>query len=49
VNEKEHSHTGKKEGEGRYGMDGGVRVTGKCDIIGWGLVGGNLEVGYYLR
>lgn len=34
----EHSHTGKREGEGKCGMGGWWRVTGKQSNIGWGVV-----------
>jgi hypothetical protein len=47
----EHSHTGKGEGSRQMwdrGVGGGV--TGKLDIMGWGVGGGrNQEVGYHLR
>jgi hypothetical protein len=44
---REISHRGKREGKWRGGCGG---VTGKWDIMGWEVGGGdNKEVGYYLR
>ena len=46
----ECSHAGKREGEGRCGIEGGGRLTGKWDIMEWGVGGwGNWEVRYHLQ
>ena len=48
--DEEHYHTGKGEGEGKFGVGVDEGVAGKWNIMQWGMCEGDNQVlGYHLR